>query len=275
VANGDGILGGPIDLNGSRFNKKEYPRVPAERGLVVEYLAEQLAGAIVRFAPGEVVLRDRHGRDHKYRPTEGSFAIDGRRISLVPPAAKVDTAPQRTASGSIAVGDVPARMARASRIYVEGIHDAELLEKVWGDDLRIEGVVVEQMEGMDDLGELVRTFQPREGRRLGVLLDHLVPGTKESRIAAEVDHPDVLITGHPYVDIWEAIKPEVVGIDAWPTVPMGTDWKTGVLEQLGVHEHPGVFWKQLLSQVSSYRHVQSPLIGAVEELIDFVAPPED
>ncbi len=271
---GDGILGGPIDLDGSRFQKKEFPKVPAERGLVVEYLAEQLAGAIVRFSPREVVLRDRHGRDHKYPPTEGSFAIDGRRISLVPAPKAVDTAPSRTASGSIAVADVGARMARASRIYVEGIHDAELLEKVWGDDLRIEGVVVEQMEGMDDLNQLVRQFQPRDGRRLGVLLDHLVPGTKESRIAAEVDHPDVLITGHPYVDIWEAIKPQVAGVDAWPQVPMGTDWKSGVLEQLGIHEHPGVFWKQLLSRVNSFRDLETPLIGAVEELIDFVAPPD-
>lgn len=248
--------------------------MPAERGLVVEYLAEQMAGAIVRFSPREVVLRDRHGRDHKYPPTEGSFAIDGRRISLVPVAAKVDATPQKTASGSIAVADVGARMARASRIYVEGIHDAELLEKVWGDDLRIEGVVVEQMEGADDLNELVRSFGPRENRRLGVLLDHLVPGTKESRIAAEVDHHEVLITGHPYVDIWEAIKPEVVGIRAWPTVPMGTDWKTGVLAQLGIDEHPGVFWKQLLGRVSSFRELETPLISAVEQLIDFVAPPE-
>ena len=166
--------------------------------------------------------------------------------------------------------NVPARMARGSRIYVEGIHDAELLEKVWGDDLRIEGIVVEQMEGMDDLNELVRTFGPREGRRLGVLLDHLVPGTKESKAAARVDHRDVLITGHPYVDVWEAVKPAVAGIDAWPTVPMGTDWKHGVLNGLGIAEHPAVFWKQLLGRVRSYRDLQPPLVGAVESLIDFI-----
>ena len=49
-----------------------------------------------------------------------------------------------------------ARVARASRIFVEGRHDAELVEKVWGDDLRVEGVVVEYIEGVDDLAEHLR-----------------------------------------------------------------------------------------------------------------------
>ena len=70
-----------------------------------------------------------------------------------------------------------ARVARASRIYVEGRHDAELVEKVWGDDLRIEGVVVEYLEGVDDLPGIVNRFQPGPGRRLGVLVDHLVEGS--------------------------------------------------------------------------------------------------
>ena len=34
---------------------------------------------------------------------------------------------------------------------MEGKHDAELVEKVWGHDLRIEGVVVEPLHGVDDL----------------------------------------------------------------------------------------------------------------------------
>ena len=67
-----------------------------------------------------------------------------------------------------------------SRIWVEGIHDAELIEKVWGADLRAEGVVVEQLEGADDLAERVRGFRPGDRRRLGILLDHLVDGSKES-----------------------------------------------------------------------------------------------
>ncbi len=72
-------------------------------------------------------------------------------------------APTRTASGSVAVQGVKARVARASRIFVEGRHDAELVEKVWGDDLRIEGVVVEYLDGVDDLGEKLRDFRPGAG----------------------------------------------------------------------------------------------------------------
>ena len=165
-------------------------------------------------------------------------------------------------------------MARASRIWVEGIHDAELVEKIWGDDLRVEGVVVERLDGVDDLIAEIRRFGPRPGRRLGILLDHLVPGSKESRIAAEVDHPDVLVTGHPYVDVWQAVKPRVIGIDAWPEVPVGRPWKEGVITALGLGLTPGEFWCRLLSGLTTWKDLEPPLLGAVEQLIDFVAPPE-
>jgi hypothetical protein len=128
-----------------------------------------------------------------------------------------------SASGWITV-DHDARVAKASRILVEGGHDAELLEKVWGDDLRYEGIVIERLDGMDDLAAVVADFRPGPGRRLGVLLDHLVDGSKESREAAKIDHPHVLITGTPYVDVWEAVRPAVAGIDAWPDVPVGAQW---------------------------------------------------
>ena len=44
----------------------------------------------------------------------------------------------------------------------------------------------------------------------------------------------MLVTGHPYVDVWEAVKPATVGIRAWPQVPRGTDWKTGRLRGAAV-----------------------------------------
>jgi hypothetical protein len=37
----------------------------------------------------------------------------------------------------------------------------------------------------------------------------------------------------------------------------------------------GELWRHLLGQVSSYRDLEPSLVGAVEELIDFVAPPPD
>ena len=84
------------------------------------------------------------------------------------PVRKGPEAPTRTASGSVAVPGTKARVARASRIFVEGRHDAELVEKVWGDDLRIEGVVVEYLEGVDDLAGQLRGLPARArsaGRR--------------------------------------------------------------------------------------------------------------
>lgn len=242
--------------------------------MVVEHRASGAVGAVVEVAAGRVTIRDRHGRDRLLRLADGAFLVEGRPCTLVVERdAPTDRGVELTASGSIAVPDVPARVARASRILVEGVHDAELVEKVWGDDLRIEGVVVERLDGMDDLATVVRSFGPRPGRRLGILLDHLVEGTKEQRAADQVDHPDVLVTGHPYVDVWAAIRPSVVGIAAWPEVPMGESWKDGVCRRLGVDE-PGRFWKQVLGHVQSFRDLEPPLVGAVEQLIDFVTEPQ-
>lgn len=263
----------PLDVDGPRRRPPSYPVVPVRAGMVVEHRLTGVTGAVVELAHGGITLRDRNGRDHLLRLAPGAFAVEGRPVTLVVErAAAAPTAPQITASGSIAVGDAPARIARASRILVEGIHDAELVEKVWGDDLRVEGVVVERLDGMDDLLPVVRTFGPRPGRRLGILLDHLVPGSKEQRAADAVDHPDVLVTGHPYVDVWQAVRPSVVGIDAWPEVPKGENWKDGICRRLGV-EDPSRFWRQILASVSTYRDLEAPLVGAVEQLIDFVTEP--
>ncbi|MDH3706223.1 MAG: DUF3097 domain-containing protein, partial [Acidimicrobiia bacterium] len=134
----DGILAGDFDIDQPPPRRGiEYPLVAARLGLVVEHQASATTGAIVRFAPPQVVLRDRHGRDTALRLRDGAFSIDGRPVALRPPPREGDEqASSRTASGSVAVGDTPARVARASRLYVEGRHDAELIEKVWGDDLR-------------------------------------------------------------------------------------------------------------------------------------------
>lgn len=268
-----GILSEPLDLDDDRpRSHRKPPVIAATPGLEVEVRGTQLWGVVVSCDSAFVTLRDRSGRDHKVRLHEGGFDVKGDQCTLVRPNASTTASASRTASGSIAVADAPARIARASRILVEGIHDAELVEKVWGDDLRVEGIVVEPLQGADNLLEVVRTFGPRSGRRLGILLDHLVDHSKESRIAAGIDHPDVLVTGHPFVDIWAAVKPSVIGIAAWPEVPKGQPWKDGVCAALGVDDSR-LFWKKILNSVSSYADLEPPLIGAVEQLIDFVTEP--
>ncbi|MEU5026463.1 DUF3097 domain-containing protein [Streptomyces milbemycinicus] len=249
------------------------PEVPAEPDLVVEEVTTGFCGAVIRCektAQGPTVtLEDRFGKHRVFPMEPRGFLLEGRAVTLVRPRA-APTGPRRTASGSLALPQARARVARAGRIYVEGRHDAELVERVWGDDLRIEGVVVEYLEGIDDLPAIVRDFSPGPDARLGVLVDHLVPGTKESRIAAEVTGEHVLIVGHPYIDVWEAVKPSSLGIPAWPTVPHGQDWKTGICRALGWPENTGAAWQRILSSVRSYKDLEPALLGRVEELIDHV-----
>ncbi|OHV37331.1 hypothetical protein BBK14_02920 [Parafrankia soli] len=253
--------------------ERRAPRKPRtveiESDLVVEDADSGYCGAVVGVEAGGVMLEDRRGRRRVFPLGEGAFLLDGERVTLARPRPAAPARPSRTASGSIAVPGLPARVARASRIYVEGLHDAALVERVWGDDLRIEGVVVEPLDGVDDLPSIVASFQPAAGRRLGVLVDHLVAGSKESRIAASVAGAHVLVTGHPYIDIWQAVKPSSVGIEAWPRVPRGQQWKEGVCRALGVAE-PADMWRRVLGAVDSYADLEPGLLGAVERLIDFV-----
>ena len=257
-------------LAGNWRKRKVVPEVDAERDLVVEDADSGFCGAVVGFELGAVVLEDRHGKRRNFPLEPAAFLLEGQVVTLRKPAAGPGD-PQRrvTASGSVAVAGVKAQVAKASRIWVEGVHDAALVERIWGDDLRIEGVVVEPLDGIDELAAAVRAFQPGPQRKLGVLVDHLVPGSKESRIVAAVTDPDVLVTGHPYVDIWQAVKPARLGLRAWPVIPRGQPWKEGICAAAGVST-PQEMWRRILSSVSSYKDVETPLINSMERLIDHV-----
>ena len=248
----------------------------AVRDLVVEEARSGFTGAVVRVEAGTVELEDWKGRVRAF-PLSGSFLIDGAPVALrVPRAAPQGRA--RTASGSFAVGDARARVARQSRIFVEGRHDAELVEKVWGADLRVEGVVVEYLEGVDHLAEVLAEFRPTAERRVGVLVDHLVPGSKESRIAEAVARGPhgrhVLVVGHPFVDVWQAVVPARLGLTRWPEVPRSVEWKHGVCEALGwPHDDQAdiaAAWQRILGRVRAFGDLEPALLGRVEQLIDFV-----
>ncbi len=259
--------------------RRQIARVEASRDLVVEVAADGFCGAIVGVRSGTVELEDRHGRTRLF-PLGSGFLVDGVDVVLTPPAA-VAAAPKRTASGSFAAPDTRARVARPSRILVEGRHDAELVEKVWGDDLRAEGVVVEYLRGIDLLAELLEDEPPSAERRYGVLVDHLVAGSKESRIADAIARgphgAHVLIVGHPYVDVWQCVVPRALGIERWPDVPRGIDIKVGTCRALGwpARDQADIAraWQRILGAVSSYRDLDPALLGRVEELIDYVTAP--
>ena len=264
-------------LNGNWPRPRVVPELAATPDLVVEDAETGFCGAVVRCEklPGgaTVTLENRLERLRAF-PLGSGFRVDGSPVTLVRPTTTDGAKPTpRTASGSVAVVDPGARVAVASRIYVEGRHDAELVERVWGDDLRIEGVVVEYLGGIDDLAAVVRDFRPDHSRRLGVLVDHLVPGSKESRIAAEITSPHVLVVGHPYVDVWQAVRPAAVGIAGWPQVPRGQPWKEGVCRALGWPIDTAAAWRRILGCVNSYADLEPSLLGRVEEVIDFVTAP--
>jgi hypothetical protein len=248
--------------------------VTAEVGMVVEDPTSGFVGAIVRWENGIVLLEDRHGKKRGF-PLGPGFWLDGKPVALIAP--KRGTAPAalrtHTASGSRA-STTRAKVALPSRIYVEGRHDAELVEKVWGDDLRHVGVVVEYLGGIDDLPAIVAEFRPQRGRRLGVLVDHLVPGSKESRIVEQVADPHVFVTGHRFVDIWTAVKPQAIGLQSWPDVPRGQDYKKGICKALGwpCTDQADIarVWQFILSKVGSWKDLDPKLLTEVEKLIDFV-----
>ncbi len=266
-----GILSGPVD--GPDRLKATYPEITAPPGLPVRHRASGFTGVVAGFEGDGVVVRGGTGLERLFRLTPGAFDVEGRATTLARPKPVMSPAtPHTTSSGSVAVAGHRARVARASRILVEGVHDAELVEKVWGDDLRIEGVVVERLDGIDHLQTTIDAFRPGPGNRLGVLVDHLVPGSKEARLAAEVRHPHVLVTGTPFVDVWQAVKPASVGILVWPDIPKGTVWKTGICQWLGIPD-PAVVWRHVLGSVRTYADLEPALVGAVERLIDFVTEP--
>lgn len=260
---GDDILATPDTQN--------YPIIEVDARTRLTDPKSRFSGMVAEFTPGESVeLVDDSGQQRTFAAHDGALLQNGIRVAL----REQDRAPQRpvglTASGSIDVGPSRAKVAATSRIWVEGVHDAELIEKIWGADLREAAVVVEPLHGADDLAAAVGAFRPGPDRRLSVLLDHLVHGSKESRIAGSVADPNVLVRGHPFVDIWQAIKPGTIGIKAWPEVPRDTQWKEGVIASLGLDMDSGPFWGKVLESVTSWRDVETPLVNAVEQLIDFV-----
>ena len=252
------------------------PTIAAEKDLVVEDAATGFCGAVLGIEGKLVRLEDRRGKVRVF-PLGAGFLLEGKAVILSAPAAtKSGTA--RTASGSFAVKDQRARVALPSRIFVEGRHDAELVEKVWGADLRVEGVVVEYLEGVDDLDAIVKRFGPGPGRRVGVLVDHLVAGSKESRIADAVARgpfgAHVLVVGHPFVDVWQGVKPGRLGWTEWPVIPRSVEWKHGICDALGwPHETQADIadaWQRILGKVTTYADLEPALLGRVEQLIDFV-----
>lgn len=264
-----------LDELDAQRRQPKYRIVDAELGMLVEDRSSGFCGDVITITAQALTLRDRNGATRMFRYREGAFLIEGKPVTVIRSASAAPKSPSISNSGSLVdpTRKPAVRMARASRIWVEGRHDAELLEHVWGDDLRELGIVVEPMHGLDDVVAMVAEFHPAAHRRLGILVDHLVTGSKEDRLTRQVAGQHVLVTGHPFVDVWEGIRPRVLGLDRWPDVPRGQPWKEGMCRALG--KDLNGFWPALRNRVGSYADLRPQLVGSVERLIDFVADAAD
>lgn len=272
---------------------RSYPGVEARLELTVLHRPTGLRGRITRFTGDAVEIRDAAGAKHMLRNRPGAFAVNGETVVLVRPSPRsggasatgpassgsgssgtAGGAMRRSASGALVEERQRAKVARGSRLWVEGDHDAALVERIWGDELREMAVVVEPIGGLDNLLEGIRHFSPGPGRSLVVLADHLVPGSKERRIADAVDSPHVVVVGHPYVDIWQCVRAKSLGIGGWPEVPRGQDWKAGVCARLGWGT-PREGWRRVLAAVSDFSDLDPALVNALEQALDHFAAEAD
>ena len=230
------------------------------------------------------ISRDRHGRTRGF-PLGPGFLVDGEAAVLTPPQraaatalAEARRAQSRTASGSTAVRGQRAAVAAASRLFVEVVTTPTWSRRCGATTCASRALSWEMLDGVDDSRAAIAAFGPGPGRRMGVLADHLVPGTKESGVVDAVRalpgaRGHVKVLGHPYVDVWQSVRPSRLGLDVWPVVPRGQDWKHGICAAFGwPHDNQADIaqaWKRILGRVRSYADLE-PTPASVEELIDFV-----
>ncbi len=270
-----GILSGPIDAPPEDRLAKVYPKVEAVVGMRVSHRASGFSGALVRIEGGGVEIRGQTGLERVFRLAPGAFSVDGRAVSLVRPApagASGGRAAPVTASGSVAVAGArpgwPGPAACGSRAsttpnWWSGCGATTYASRAWWSNAWTASTTWARRS---------RSSVPVRPESSGSWSTTWWTGSKESRIAPSLRHPQVLITGTPFVDVWEAVKPSVLGIEAWPRIPMGLDWKTGVCQALGFGDPPTT-WKRILASVATYADLEPALVGAVERLIDFVTDP--
>ena len=86
-----------------------------------------------------------------------------------------------------------------------------------------------------------------------------------------------LVVGHPFIDIWQAVKPARLGLQTWPKIPRSQDWKHGICAALGWPHRDqadiAAAWQRIRGRVRDWTDLEPELIGRVEELIDFVTQP--
>jgi hypothetical protein len=116
IRRSSGILSGPIDAPPAVKLAKVYPLVHAVVGMALSHRASGFSGTLIRIEGGGVELRGQTGQERVFRLAPGAFAVDRKAVSLVrPPNEAAPSTSSITASGSVAVRGVPARVGRGGR----------------------------------------------------------------------------------------------------------------------------------------------------------------
>ncbi len=195
--------------------RRTVPEVPAEPGLVVEDPASGFCGAVVAADAREVTLEDRHGRRRVFPLLPAGVPGRGRRGHAGAARAARPAAPARSASGSVAGG----RAHGAHRAGGADLGGGPARRRAGGAGVGPRPAGRGRRRGADARhgrpGRRGRGVRARaRGGGSGCWSTTSWPGRRSPAAAAASPGPHVLVTGHPYVDVWQAVKPSVVGIRA-------------------------------------------------------------
>ena len=270
--------------------------VAAETGLVVEDVETGWCGAVVRVEKAGgmhvVHLEDRRGRTKGF-PLGPGFLLDGAPVDPdrphgARPGARLAAGPRgrrrarpagRGAVHGAAGHGSPAARGSSSRAATTPSSS----RRCGAHDLRVEGVVVEMLDGVDDLAAAIRDFAPGPGsadggaRRPPRAGHQGVPRRRGGAARCQPYAAHVRSSATRTSTCGSRCVPSGSGCDAWPVIPRGQSWKHGICAHLGwPHETQAdiaLAWKQILGTVRSYADLEPTLLASVEELIDFVTAP--
>ncbi len=187
----DGILSGPIDLDrGAGRPRVASPTVPATPGLALTERSSSAQLVVVAFVAGTVTVRDAFGETTQLRGPPGPrFAVDGRAVTLGPAAAAPAAAPVARRAGRSPLPPRPGWPGPAASSSRASTTPSWLRAGVGRRPApRGHRRRAARRHGPPRRRDPARSG-PAPGRRLGVLLDHLVDGTKEARAAAATFRP--------------------------------------------------------------------------------------
>ena len=207
-------------------------------------------GDIVTITAEAVTLRDRQGQHRQFRYKPGGFLIDGKPVTLVRAGPRSQ---RRPAGDQQRLGRRPPAGAAQRRHGQPDLGRGQATTPSWSSTCGATtcaswGSSSSRCTASTTWSAWSAEFAPSPAapaRGAGRPPRRRLEGGAPRR---QVRGPDVLVTGHPFVDVWAGVRPQVIGLDAWPDVPRGVEWKEGMCDALGVSLTD--FWPHLRNRCS-------------------------